>query len=111
MRLEALNPERVEAIFLQHGAHSVTFSDAGDRPVLEPAPGETPLWNDTRITGLFGPDADLEAVAEDLRRSLGIEELPEHSFESLENRRHRLSRARWRVARHVDVRLFRGRRG
>ena len=86
MRLEALNPERVEAIFLQHGAHSVTFSDAGDRPVLEPAPGETPLWNDTRITGLFGPDADLEAVAEDLRRSLGIEELPEHSFESLENR-------------------------
>jgi ribosomal protein L11 methyltransferase len=84
MRLEALNPERVEAILLRHGAHSVTFSDAGDRPVLEPAPGETPLWNDTRITGLFDADSDLAALTRDLRESLGA--LPDHRIETLEDR-------------------------
>lgn len=86
MRLEALNPERVEAIFLRHGAHSVTFSDAGDRPVLEPAPGETPLWSDTRISGLFGADADLDALAGDLRESLEVATLPEHHVETLADR-------------------------
>jgi ribosomal protein L11 methyltransferase len=86
MRLEALNPESVEAIFLRHGAHSVTFSDAGDRPVLEPAPGETPLWNDTRITGLFGSDADLDSLEIDLRDSLELEQLPQHRVEALEDR-------------------------
>jgi ribosomal protein L11 methyltransferase len=86
MRLEALNPESVEAIFLRHGAHSVTFSDAGDKPVLEPAPGETPLWNDTRITGLFGTDADLDSLEIDLRDSLELEQLPRHRIEALEDR-------------------------
>ena len=86
MRLEALNPERVEAIFLHHGAHSGTFSDAGDRPVLEPAPGETPLWSDTRITGLFGEDADLGALAEDLRETLELPALPEYRIETLADR-------------------------
>lgn len=86
MNLEALNPERVEAIFLRHGAHSVTFSDAGDKPVLEPAPGETPLWQDTQITGLFESDADLRSLECDLRSSLALEHLPKHRIEALEDR-------------------------
>jgi len=86
MNLEALNPERVEAVFLRHGAHSVTFSDAGDKPVLEPAPGETPLWKETRITGLFGADTDLDALQSDLRSSLALENLPQHHLETLEDR-------------------------
>ena len=86
MKLEALNPERVEAIFVRHGAQSVSFSDAGDCPVLEPAPGDTPLWSDTRITGLFGADADLGALAQDLRESLGFGTLPEHRVETLADR-------------------------
>jgi len=85
MKLEALNPDSVEAIFLRHGAHSITFSDAGDKPVLEPAPGETPLWNDTRITGLFGADTDLRSLEIDLRSSLALEQLPEHRVEALED--------------------------
>jgi len=86
MRLEALNPESVEIIFLRHGAHSVTFSDAGDRPVLEPAPGETPLWGDTRITGLFGTDTDLRSLECDLKDTLMLEQLPAHRIEVLEDR-------------------------
>ena len=72
MDLETLNPDRVEEVLLRHGAHSVTYSDAGDRPLLEPAPGETPLWHDTRITGLFSADADLGALREDTLDSVSL---------------------------------------
>lgn len=35
------------------GAASVTLEDAEDSPLLEPAPGETPLWPTVVVTGLF----------------------------------------------------------
>ena len=58
MNLESYEPQCVEEVLLRHGAQSVTLTDAADDPVLEPAPGETPLWRDTRITALF--DAGIE---------------------------------------------------
>ncbi len=78
MDLETLNPDAGEEIFARHGASSITLTDASDRPVLELAPGETPLWRDTRITGLFSPDADLGALRTDLLQSLSIDDLPEN---------------------------------
>jgi ribosomal protein L11 methyltransferase len=86
MNLESLNPASVEEILVRHGAQSVAFSDAGDRPVLEPGPGETPLWNRTRITGLFEAGIDLAALLADLRTSLELEELPEHELQTLADR-------------------------
>jgi len=86
MDLEKLNPDSIEEIFARHGAHSITFTDAGDKPVLEPAPGEAPLWPDSRITGLFSIDADLSQLQDDLRQSLAIDVLPPHQIEELENR-------------------------
>jgi ribosomal protein L11 methyltransferase len=86
MDLEKMDPDTVEGVFERHGACSVTLTDGGDKPVLEPAPGETPLWNDTRITGLFSSDADLDALAADLLESLSLDALPKHHTESLEDR-------------------------
>ena len=86
MNLETLNPASVEEILVRHGAQSVTFSDAGDVPVLEPGPGETPLWNNTRITGLFGPGVDVAGLLADLRSSLAVEQLPDHRLETLADR-------------------------
>lgn len=86
MNLEALDPASVEEILVRHGAHSVTLSDAGDAPVLEPAPGETPLWNSTRITGLFDPGADMAALLDDIRSSLALEATPDHHVETLDDR-------------------------
>ncbi len=86
MNLETLNPASVEEILVRHGAQSVTFSDAGDAPVLEPGPGETPFWKCTRISGLFGPDADRAGLLDDLRASLELEELPIHHWEALADR-------------------------
>ncbi len=86
MNLETLDPSSVEEILIRHGAQSVTFSDAGDVPVLEPGPGETPLWSSTRITGLFDAGVDMAELLEDLRSSLAVEQLPDHSLERLADR-------------------------
>lgn len=44
------------------GALSVSFQDDGDQPIFEPLPGTTPIWNETRVIGLFEESADLEAI-------------------------------------------------
>jgi ribosomal protein L11 methyltransferase len=66
------HPEFAEEILLSGGAVSVTMTDASDVPVLEPLPGETPLWPATITTGMFTDDADLDAVRANL-----IELLPD----------------------------------
>lgn len=64
------HPDFAEEVLLAHGAQSVTQVDAADDPVLEPAPGEAPLWPRTRTTGLFDEKADLAAVIVALRETL-----------------------------------------
>lgn len=86
MDLESLNRESVEEIFARHGASSITLTDAGNQPVLEPAPGETPLWPEVRITGLFAGHTDFDALETDLKASLGLAELPAHEITLLEDR-------------------------
>jgi ribosomal protein L11 methyltransferase len=86
MDLEALNPDSVEEIFARHGASSISFTGAGADPVLEPAPGETPLWRMTRVAGLFAPDADLDELKDDLCQALAIAELPPSRVDILEDR-------------------------
>jgi ribosomal protein L11 methyltransferase len=86
MNLQALEAETVEEIFHDHGVLAVTYSDAADDPVLEPLPGETPLWRDTCVTGLFDADADLDALKADLRQRCSVPELPPTRIEALADR-------------------------
>lgn len=86
MNLQSLDADRVEKILTAHGALAVTYRDAADDPVLEPLPGETPLWRDSCITGLFPGDADLEPVKTDLCRAFALAELPPSRIEALEDR-------------------------
>ncbi len=86
MDLETLHPETVEDIFTRHGACSTTLTDAGDKPVLEPAPGKTPLWPDVRITGLFTADANFDELRADLITSLSLTALPKHEISDLQDR-------------------------
>lgn len=86
MNLGSLDPGTVEDFFEERGALSVTLTDAGDQPVLEPAPGETPLWNDTRITALFDARTDLTGLADALQQSLEVTSLPDFRIESLGDR-------------------------
>lgn len=63
--------ESIEAVLEALGALSVTLGDAADEPVLEPAPGETPLWRSTVVTGLFEDGAGVERLAARVAVALG----------------------------------------
>ena len=54
VRREAV--DAAEAALTELGALAVTLTDAGDHPVLEPAPGETPLWPELVAIGYFAVD-------------------------------------------------------
>ncbi|HEX7048129.1 MAG TPA: 50S ribosomal protein L11 methyltransferase [Gammaproteobacteria bacterium] len=84
--LDNFETEQVEDALLAAGAVAVTFKDAADDPVFEPWPGEMPLWQQTRITGLFPADADINGVRAVLLAMLEREHLPEHRIEILEDR-------------------------
>jgi ribosomal protein L11 methyltransferase len=45
------------------GALAVTMVDAEDNPILEPGPGQTPLWEQLVLTALFDAEVDTDAIA------------------------------------------------
>ena len=51
--------EPLEDWLFARGALSVTLEDEADQPLLEPRPGETPLWDAVRLTALFAGTEDL----------------------------------------------------
>lgn len=50
------------------GACSTTFADQQDNPVFEPLPGETKLWHETVVIGLFTDDIDLAPIIAELQQ-------------------------------------------
>jgi ribosomal protein L11 methyltransferase len=61
------DPEPFESLLFELGAASVTLCDAGDDPVLEPAPGATPLWPTVEMRALFAREADPERLSAAIR--------------------------------------------
>lgn len=60
------HPVEAEALaerLSEAGAAAVTMEDAADQPIYEPDPGTTPLWQRTRVVGLFSAESDVEALA------------------------------------------------
>lgn len=92
IQLKALiSPKQADAMeesLMAAGACSVTYEDAKDQPVLEPALGTTPLWDATTITGLFTADEDMtlaHSIASNVFHHLTGEALPSYRVEILEN--------------------------
>ena len=77
--------EAVSTVLDEAGALSVTILDAADEPLLEPLPGETPLWRSTRVVALFEPGADAQPLQQTLRDLLGLPAL-ELKVEQLDDR-------------------------
>ncbi|WHI50835.1 50S ribosomal protein L11 methyltransferase [Microbulbifer sp. MLAF003] len=77
--------EKIENALLFAGAVSVTLQDNADQPILEPGLGEVPLWDQTRITGLFDAEIDT-TVTEAKAASYLCELLPNVRWEQLEDK-------------------------
>lgn len=59
--------EVLEEFLLAAGANAVTLEDGADQPLFEPIRGTTPLWQQTRITGLFDVEQDSNAMIQALQ--------------------------------------------
>ncbi len=75
----------VTEVFESAGALSVTLLDAANQPLLEPAPGEQPLWGRLRAVALLHSGCDTEAIRDGLRDALQVPEI-ELLTEHLEDR-------------------------
>nr|WP_317199749.1 50S ribosomal protein L11 methyltransferase [uncultured Psychrobacter sp.] len=53
LQCEKANVDLAESLLLEAGALSIALDDAGDQPLFEPLPGESPLWDEVILTGLF----------------------------------------------------------
>ncbi len=87
IQTDKAHAEGSEQALLEAGALSVTATDAADQALLEPAPGETPLWDQIIMTGLFPADIDQAAVRARISQSadvdaqrIHVEELPDQEW-------------------------------
>jgi ribosomal protein L11 methyltransferase len=77
--------ESLENALLASGAVSVTLQDSADQPIFEPGLGETPLWDQVSITGLFDAEVNTAQVTSIASKRFGAS-LPTHTWELLEDK-------------------------
>ena len=56
-----------ETVLQAHGAVAITFESQADEVVLEPKPGEIPLWQHINLVALFSIDTNISGLNEALR--------------------------------------------
>lgn len=76
--------ENLENALLSAGALAVTYTDAGDQPILEPGVGEMPLWPEVIMVGLFDGTTDTKATTRLVKEQL--KDLPNYHWNILEER-------------------------
>ncbi len=88
IRLNATNDtaETISDALMELGAASVTFVDAQDTPVFEPLPGETRLWGDTDVIGLFDAVTEMAPVIDALKAMPELANQMTYKVEALEDK-------------------------
>lgn len=77
--------DQLSDALMEQGAVSVTLQDMQDQPVLEPTPGTTPMWSQTRVVGLFDANEDLKFVISNVEQQLR-KKIPDWKGEQLEDK-------------------------
>lgn len=77
--------ERVENALEAIGCVSITCMDAADQPILEPGPGETPLWQVVKLLALFKVDASRDLITNTLASVLDATLVKQAQIEVLED--------------------------
>ncbi|MFS2221364.1 50S ribosomal protein L11 methyltransferase [Pantoea sp. B65] len=80
------NAEELGDALIEHGAVSVTFQDTHDNPVFEPLPGETRLWGDTDVIGLFDAETEMNEVVAGLQHHPLLGADFRHKIEQIEDK-------------------------
>ncbi|WP_434745502.1 50S ribosomal protein L11 methyltransferase [Candidatus Pantoea rara] len=78
--------ETLSDALMDIGAVSVTFQDTHDTPVYEPLPGETRLWGDTDVIGLFNAETDMAVITAELEQHPLLGAGFRHRIEQIEDK-------------------------
>lgn len=70
IQCEKNDADLTETLMLEAEALSISLDDAGDQPLFEPLPGESPLWDEVIITGLFDTHINLEDLGQQIAQSV-----------------------------------------
>ena len=76
---------RLADFFDNLGAVSVTYMDAEDEPVYEPAIGETKIWSNTEVIALYELDAEPELIKTLIHAQYKAEQLRNWRHEIIED--------------------------
>ena len=86
--VEQAQVDFTETLLSSLGAVSVTLDDAENQDLLEPLPGETPLWNKVIVTGIYaqeeGEEIDVSALETFIRTQLPTEPMRSEFMEDQE---------------------------
>lgn len=82
----ATNAEAIGDELVESGAVSVTFQDSHDTPIFEPLPGETRLWGDTDVIGLYDAETDMNMIVAMLENSPLLGKNFLHKVEQIEDK-------------------------
>lgn len=89
LQLKVISPRKyvksLESSLLVCGAAAVTLQDNADQPIFEPGLGETPLWDQVKITGLFDAEVNTAQTINLAEKRFG-NPFPEYSWELLEDK-------------------------
>lgn len=83
---QAEHAEAIGNMLSANGAQAVTFVDAKDTPMYEPKPGETQLWPDTQVVGLFDATTNMQQVIKRLEQASLLGAGFVHNIDQLEDK-------------------------
>ncbi len=82
---DAATATQLAELLAERGALAVSLGDAEDEPVYEPQAGTTPLWSNTRVSGLFPGGENTTQLLVELERRLAPARLPAVVVQALED--------------------------
>ena len=85
-RLHSSEVEEFEDALLSLGALSLTLRDAADQPLLEPGPGETPVWDLALLTAMFDAAVQPSEIVGQLKELLKLPTVPAYQVGELADR-------------------------
>lgn len=77
--------EHVSERLEQADAQAVTIEDAGDHPLFDRHDGELPVWDDSKVSGLFDAESGVDDVLANLKDVFAPESLPGYEIETVQD--------------------------
>ena len=85
IELRQRDSRAVEDALLTAGALSIEYRNAGNEPLYEPAPGQTPLWESLTLTAMFAAGTDPDRIRLAIASALGPKLSPPVQFRTLDD--------------------------